>query len=70
MIKFFKKIFCKKKIESSMRDYLILSKKDIDKLLNGQTIHFEVEKFLPDVIVCTEEHYYKLMSEVKEYKYD
>lgn len=70
MIKLFKKIFRKRKIESSMRDYLILSKKDIDKLLNGQTIHFEVEKFLPDVIVCTEEHYEKLMSEVKEYKYD
>ena len=70
MIKFFKKIFRKRKVESSMKDYLILSKEDIDRLLNGQTIYFEVEKFLPGIIICTEEHYGKLMSEVRPYNYD
>lgn len=72
MIKFkpLQKIFRKRKVESSMKDYLVLSKKDIEKLLNGQTISFEVEKFIPEIMVCTEEQYEKVMSEIKAYKYD
>lgn len=52
------------------RPYLLLCKKDIEKLLNGGIVSFEVEKFIPEILVCTEEHYDKLISEVKEYEYD
>ena len=65
------RIFRKRKLKSTLNnEYLILSKKDIEKLLNGGTISFEVEQYIPELLVCTEEHYEQLMSEVKEYKYD
>lgn len=64
-------IFRKRKLKSSLNhDYLLLSKKDIEKLLNGGTIYFEVEQYVSELLVCTEEHYDQLMSDVKEYKYD
>ena len=64
-------IFRKRKLKSSLNnEYLLLSKKDIEKLLNGGTISFEVEQYVPALLVCTEEHYDQLMSNVKEYKYD
>ena len=65
------RIFRKRKLKSTLNhEYLLLSKKDIEKLLNGRTISFEVERYIPELLVCTEEHYDQLMSEVKEYKYD
>ena len=64
-------IFRKRKLKSSLNnEYLLLSKKDIKKLLNGGTISFEVEQYVQELLVCTEEHYDQLMSDVKEYKYD
>lgn len=71
MIKFNSfRLFRKRKLESSMHEYLILSEKDIEKLQNGQSISFEVEKFIPELIVTTEENYERMMSEVRRYKYD
>ena len=65
------RIFCKRKLKSTLNhEYLLLSKKDIKKLLNGGTISFEVEQYVPEILVCTEDHYNQLMSDVKEYKYD
>ena len=67
----FRRIFRKRKIKSTLNhEYLLLRKKDIEKLLNGGTISFEVEQYVPELLVCTEEHYDQLMSDVKEYKYD
>ena len=64
-------IFRKRKLKSSLNnEYLLLSKKDVEKLLNGGTISFEVERYVPELLVCTEKHYDQLMSDVKEYKYD
>ena len=65
------RIFRKRKLKSTLNnEYLLLRKKDIEKLLNGGTVSFQVERFIPELLVCTEEHYDQLMSEVKEYKYE
>ena len=65
------RIFRKRKLKSTLNhEYLLLSKKDIEKLLHGGTLSFEAERYIPELLVCTEEHYDQLMSEVKEYKYD
>lgn len=71
MIKnFFKKLCRKRKINSSLRDHIILSKADIEKLNDGRVLRIDVEKFLPEVFVCTEECYERMMSEVRRYNYD
>lgn len=65
MIKgFFNKILHKRKTKSIMTNYLILRKEDIEKLLNGHVITFEVDDQSIDVI--TEEKYEQLLSEIKE----
>ena len=68
MIKgFFNKILHKRKMASTMTNYLILSKEDIEKLLNGRVITFEVDelKVIQSIAVITEEKYEQLLSEVK-----
>lgn len=45
------------------RPYILLREKDIKKILAGGTVNFVVEEYVRDIMICTEEHYEKILSE-------
>lgn len=45
------------------RPYVLLREKDIKKILAGGTVNFVIEEYVRDLMICTEEHYEKMLSE-------
>lgn len=59
--------FCKRKKKSvtTMGECIVLSKKDIEDLLAGQSLCIEVDKYVTDIKIYEEEKYNKVISEVR-----
>lgn len=56
--------FRKSRVDRKLnRPYILLREKDINKILAGGTVNFVIEEYVRDLMICTEEHYEKMLSE-------
>ena len=63
--------FRKARVDKKLnRPYILLREKDIKKILAGGTLNLVVDEYVRDINICTEEHYEKMLSEIKPYNYD